>query len=322
MALTAEILKQQEPLKGLTDDQLTVIATLSKNDEDSSISQKMGSVLGGIDAVILELTGKSKPHGVKTVDFVKSELSTLKASGDNSELKNQLKTLKSEKEALEAKIAIGSGDEALKTKVSELQQQLTDKTNSIAELQTKLEADKSEYQKQIEAEKANLVGLKIDNEFSSALTGMKFKSEEIIPKAVRESFISNAKSSLLSEYKPDWIDNGQGGKRMVFRNKEGVIVNNPNNSLQPFTASELLQTKVKDILDTGHKAGGTGTKPTGGTGTTGGVVITGAKTKVEATKLIEQSLAAQGIARNHPEYQSKLTQAYKDNKVSELPLTA
>ena len=53
MALTSEILRANAATAGLTDEQVSAIVTMSRNDEDSVIGQKTGEIYGGLDADIL-----------------------------------------------------------------------------------------------------------------------------------------------------------------------------------------------------------------------------------------------------------------------------
>lgn len=40
---------------------------------------------------------------------------------------------------------------------------------------------------------------------------------------------------------PEYIDDGKGGKILAFKDETGAIMRNPNNQLNPFGASDLLQ---------------------------------------------------------------------------------
>lgn len=309
MALTVGEIKAQEVLKALTPEQLTVIANLSVSNETAIIGAKMGEVLGGIDGVIKELLGKDKPHGMKTTDFVKAELASLKAAGNTTELTAQLATLKQEKTALEKQITEGNGDEALKGQVAQLTQQLADKDTSITQLQSNLDKAKETYGSELQ-------GLKWGGEFGTALTGLNFKSEEIISKSLRDSHLNTVRAKIKEEYVMDTVNN-----QTVYRDKNGTLVTSPTDAARAATLTEILTPRVTDLIDAGHKSTGTGTTgATGATGSTGGILISGAKTKVEATAMIEKELATKGVARNSKDYQTQLQQAYAENKVSELPL--
>ena len=55
--LTVDMLKQNGTLAGLTDEQLTAIATMSQNDENTVIGTKIGALHGQYDTDILGITG-------------------------------------------------------------------------------------------------------------------------------------------------------------------------------------------------------------------------------------------------------------------------
>ena len=61
--LTIEMLRQNASLTGLTDAQLTAIAEMSRNDENTVIGTKIGALHGQYDADILGITGLKKNDG-------------------------------------------------------------------------------------------------------------------------------------------------------------------------------------------------------------------------------------------------------------------
>ena len=63
--LTVEMLRQNTSLAGLTDAQLTAIATMSQNDENTVIGTRIGALHGQYDADILSITGIKKNDGEK-----------------------------------------------------------------------------------------------------------------------------------------------------------------------------------------------------------------------------------------------------------------
>lgn len=310
MALTAEILATVE---GLTDEQKAKIVTLSANDEDRVISQKVGETHGLYDTAFEQLLGEKKPAGTKSTAYWAEKMKEFRelANSAGGELKTQLEALKAEKEALEAKIKAGKGAEAL-------EQQLADKDGLIKQLQKKLEAEKAEWQAKYEQATTETSRLKITHEFDKALAGVKFKSENIIPVEVRATFIENAKATLLSQYQPDWVDDGNGGKRLVFR-KDGEIARNPDNALNPFTPGELLAKAITPILDTGKEQKGAGTE-NGTPGKSALASIGSAKTQSEAAEAITTELMKRGLARGTDAYQAEFDKAWTENNVPALPI--
>ena len=63
--LTIEMLRQNSALAGLTDAQLTAIAEMSKNDENTVIGTKIGALHGQYDTDIFNVTGVKKKDGEK-----------------------------------------------------------------------------------------------------------------------------------------------------------------------------------------------------------------------------------------------------------------
>lgn len=55
--LTIEMLRQNSALAGLSDAQLTAIAEMSKNDENTVIGTKIGALHGQYDTDIFNVTG-------------------------------------------------------------------------------------------------------------------------------------------------------------------------------------------------------------------------------------------------------------------------
>ena len=156
----------------------------------------------------------------------------------------------------------------------------------------------------------------IQNEIEASL-GMKSLGGQL--KILEQAL---AKVKALS---PEYIDNGQGGKQLVFKDETGAVMRNPENQLNPYTANDLIQKELKTlgVLDEGRKATGGGTNPpAGGTGGNGGgstIDVSGAKTRVEANEAITNGLLAQGLTVGSDEFQSAMTQAWTDNNVAQLP---
>lgn len=312
MALDAVKIKSSAALASLTDEQVNAIAELSTNDENAVIAKKTGEIYGGIDRDIEESTGLKKPEGLKTYEWLKKDV--LPVVKSSSTLQTALDAEKQKVVDLQEQVKNGKVDEAIK-------KQLEDSQALVAQLQTKITDTETDYKSKLTAaEQANL-DIRVGNEFDRSLVGKKFKDEKIISKAVRESFIGNAKSAILAENKPDFIDDGQGGKRLVFRGEDGEIKRNPENNLNPFTAEELFIGKISDVLDLGKKQPGGGTKPPGGGGGKGSAFdLSGAKTQVEADDLSTTYLMEKGLTRGSEEFNAEFDKIRTENKVADLPL--
>ena len=105
MALTIDILKNNPLLAALAPEVLAAINTLSVNDETNVVKAAKAEVTSGIwnavDADLKTLTGKDKPAGVKTYDW-------LKTSGNGGKFEFKGESFKKEDEI---GIAVRKGDD-------------------------------------------------------------------------------------------------------------------------------------------------------------------------------------------------------------------
>lgn len=311
MSLTVEMLKQNPALAGVSDDALKAVAEMSVNDENTVIGTKIGELHGQYDADIISVTGIAKKDGEKSYDYNKRVLNDYKSKLASKT--DELKTAKTTISELEAKIE-KSGDAALqqqlrdsKAQVEQLQQTLTSKENAFASERAKFEQD--------------IKNTHVDYAFQAAASGLKFKPE--IPETVQKVLLQSAKAEILAKGTPDLIDDGQGGKTLALRGADGNILNNPKNNLHPYTIGELLsETSIKDVIDTGRRQTGGGT--TGGSGggsaSTGTIDLSGAKTQIEADKMIERYLYAEGLTRDSQAFSERSLEIRNENNVGSLPI--
>jgi len=312
--LTIDILKQNKALESLTQEQLNAIVTMSKNDEETVIGSKIGALHGQYDTDIFSVTGIKKNDGEKSYDYAKRVLNEYKTKASSSEtLTTEINALKTQKAELEKKISEGNTDTVLK-------QQLKDATTRITQMTQQLESEKTNYTKTISDLEKNIVDIKVDNVLTNALSGIKFKSN--IPESVQTILINSAKAEVLAKGTPDFVDNGKGGKNLVFRNAVGEIIANPKNSLNPYTANELLlETSLKDAIDFGKVQPGTGTIPPKSSQEGGRMIdISTAKNQVEADDMIAKHLLSNGLTRDSKEFSDQSIAIRNENKVSDLPL--
>lgn len=315
--LTVEMLRQNASLMGLTDAQFNAISEMSRNDENTVIGTKIGALHGQYDTDVLNITGIKKNDGEKSYDYVKRILNDYKSQlTSTATIQAQLADAQSEVSKLKDKLAAGSGDETLKqqlkdakTQVSQLQQQLTTKENELTTIKTDLENQ--------------LKDTHVDYAFQAAVSGLKFKAG--ISEGLQKILLSAAKAEVLSKGTPDFVDNGNGGKTLVFRDQTGNVLNNPANNLNPFTVNELLmQTSIKDAVDTVKQQQGGGTKPLTNPNGLGENItlldLSGVKNQLDADKAIEAYLLAQGITRDSAAFAEQSLQLRTDNNVSQLPI--
>lgn len=310
MALNKELIKGNAPLADLTDEQVEAILTLANNDTNAEISKKFGEVYRQLDQTIKTATGIDREGDEKTYKYLERAVSKMKSSlGDTTGLQAQIDTLTAEKARLEQEVAKG-GDDETKRLLEQTKAELANTKTEYSKLQGK-------FTEQEKKHKAELLNAKVTSEIGLAASGLSFKKE--IPQSAIQVLVDQAKTKLLG-MSPDYIDDGKGGKRLVFHGEDGAIKNNPNNQLNPYTAGELLSDFLKDVIAKPNQQTGAGSTqpPTGGAGAS--MDLSSARTKAEATEIITKQLLDQGIAAGSQEFQDRMDQAWKDNNISALPL--
>lgn len=315
--LTIDMLRQNSALAGLTDVQVNAIAEMSRNDENTVIGTKIGALHGQYDTDIFSITGIKKNDGEKSYDYAKRVLNEYKTkAGSTQDLQQKLDAANKKVTDLEKKIESGEGDAALR-------QQLKDTKAQVSQLQSQLQTKETEFNTQKKELEDNIKNVHVDYAFQAAVSGLKFKSG--ITDNVQNVLLKSAKAEVLTKGTPDFIDDGQGGKKLVLRGQDGNILNNPKNNLNPYTLQELiLETSLKDVIDTGRQQIGGGTGSQGGQGGQGGSGVTldlsSVKSQVEADKAIETYLLHTGLTRDSQEFADKSLEIRNDNNISQLPI--
>ena len=312
--ITIEMLNQSESLKGLTDAQKLAITTLSSNDEATVIGTKIGALHGQYDADILNISGISKTDGEKTYDYLKRVLSDYKTKLDGTKtLSAQLEAQKKKVTELETKLAAGGSDEAVK-------QQLKDARHQVTQLQMQLTAKTGELDKAKKDYEQKEKDLQVGFAFTNATADIKFKAD--VSEPVKKILLAAAKDEILAKGTPDFIDDGNGGKKLVLRDAAGNTLNNPKNNLNPYTIEELvMETSLKDVIDTGKHQPGGGTNPNPSPNhRTASLDLSTAKTQQEADIQIENYLLSTGLTRDNVEFGDKALEIRNENNVSDLPI--
>lgn len=305
MAITADLIKQQDTLKDLTDDQIKAIETLSRNDEETVVHLKRGEFYNQFDKEILEYSGYPKEGHERAADYAKRVLAAQKA---------QIEELST-----------------YKTKVGELQTQITSlkdgkvdaaTTQKIKDLESELATVKDTHQKEIQAKEAlltekekALLSEKEETAFASAIAQFKFKADETSA-SLKEIALRQAKADLKAEATLDVVDGKQ-----VWRDAKGEIIRNPKNGNEPATTADLLMPKLAPVIDQGRKVTGTGGKGAEGSTFSATGFTPTAKTKTEFYSQAQDYLVAQGVDRTTPEFSKKLTELSTEFKAQELPVS-
>ena len=314
--LTTEMLRQSSALVGLTDEQFNAIAEMSRNDENTVIGTKIGALHGQYDADILGITGIKKKDGEKSYEYAKRVLGEYKTKAESSKaIQAQLTAAQAQITELQSKLEKGAADETLR-------QQLKDAKAQVTQLQSQLQTKETEFNaKKTELETA-IKNTHIDYAFKAATAGLKFKAG--ITEPIQRTLLAAAKAEVLAKGTPDFIDDGQGGKKLVIRGADGNILNNSKNNLNPYTIQELvMETSLKDVIDTGRQqtGGGTGPGTNASTGSGSGMFdLSGVKNQVDADKAIEAHLLANGLTRDSQEFAAQSLQLRAENNVESLPI--
>lgn len=312
--ITNEMLAQQEVLSGLTDEQKEAIVTLSRNDEEAVIGNRFREVYNKLDETIARETGIARNGDEKTYVYLERAAKAVKAQADKVDgLQTKVNELTNERNRLQKVIDDGTVDEQTKKQLAQAQKDLA----AITEQFNTLKADKDKME---QTHAKEIMDVRIENELAQASAGIKFKAE--LPQQAVDTLLQQT-IQRVKGMTPDYIDDGNGGKRLVFKDAQGAIMRNPEKQLDPYTAGELLQRELKamGILDEGRRAAGGGTEPlTGGDG--GGAVIdvSAARTQTEAQDIIAQALMKQGMTNGSKEFQEAMTKAWMDNNIAKLPI--
>lgn len=309
------MLLQNSALAGLSEAQLNAIAEMSRNDENAVIGARIGALHGQYDQDIFGITGVKKKDGEKSYEYAKRVLGEYKTKAESIKaVQAELESAKSQVVDLQAKLEKGAADETLHT-------QLKDAKAQVTQLQAQLSAKEAEFTtKQAEFE-ATLRSTHVDYAFQAATAGLKFKTG--ITEPIQKTLLAAAKTEVLAKGTPDFVDDGQGGKRLVLRGADGNILNNPKNNLNPYTVQELvMETSLKDVVDTGRQQPGGGTRNFTGNGGANNTALdlSGVKSQVEADRAIEAHLLASGLTRDSREFAEQSLQIRAENEVANLPI--
>jgi hypothetical protein len=179
---------------------------------------------------------------------------------------------------------------------------------------------KADFDKAKTDHAAELLGIQVDNVLASAKAGIKFKAE--LPQAATEALMANALNNIKG-MQPEFVDDGNGGKKLQFKGANGEVLRDPENHLEAYTAEALLKKELRamGVLDEGRKQQGGGTSPRqqqGGGGTA--VDVSAARTQMEASEIIAKQLMQKGLINGSKQYQDEFSKAWTENNVQSLPM--
>jgi hypothetical protein len=311
--ITIEMLAADAALAGLTDEQKNAIALMSKNDEEVVIGNRFREVYNKLDDTIAKETGIARNGDEKTYLYLERAAKTLAAKANSVDgLNTKIADLTRERDKLKQQVAEG-GDEATRKQLAQAQKDLE-------AVRTQYDTLKADFDKAKTDHAAELLGVQIDNVLAGAQAGLKFKPE--FPQAATDTLLAQALNKVKG-MSPEFIDDGKGGKRLVFKGENGEIARDPENHLEPYTAEALLKKELRamGILDEGRKAIGTSTTQPNQPKQQGAPVdVSMARTQQEADDIIRKQLGAQGLIRGSKAYQEAYDAAWKDNNIINLPI--
>ena len=311
MALNEQMLREQTDL-GLTDAQITAIAALSQKDEDIVFPQKFGEMLGNMDTMIAAKSSITRNEGEKTTEYMGRVIGQLKSAADEgATLKTDKDTLTAEVERLKKQIESGAADAELKQRVAKLEGDLTSAKKVNAELQESLTKKEAEY-------KGKLEGFKMDSEIAAAMSAVTLKKE--LPESAKQALIDTAMMRVKGM--KHVYDETAGA--FIFQNEDGTPMK--DTKLNNLTVADMLTAELEkmQVLDTGRRQGGAGGNGNlqGGGGNGATIDLGMARTRSEATDIIEKQLMSQGHAKTDPDWGTLFNKAYDDNAavLDKLPL--
>lgn len=313
--ITVEMLNTQQDLVGLSDAQKQAIALLSKNDEEMVIGNRFREVYNRLDESIAKETGIARNGDEKTYNYLERAARELAAKANSVDgLNTKITTLTAERDRLKKAIEEGTIDDKLKKDLAQALKDLESVRGQYNTLKTEYDQAKANHQKEME-------NYRIDSEVARVTGSIKFKAE--LPESATSVLMQQAIAKVKA-LKHDYIDDGQGGKLLVFLDATDTVMRNPEKQLNPYTIGDLITKELKTmgVLDEGRKQAGVETKAPKVVSTENGLVIdvTGAQTRTQATEMITQALLKQGLTNGSKEFQEAMTQAWKDNNIAALPM--
>lgn len=236
------------------------------------IDGRVSEIYKQIDADVSSITGTPKGSDEKTYEYVKKQLAGLKTSAESMKAKN---------EELQKAIDSKSPDETVALLKKELEQ-ITKKH------QEKMEEWKGKY----EGLEANTARMRVSNELSLALMGVKFRAE--IPEEPRNAMITIAKDDIMKNAR-------YMNEKLVFVDDKGDVM--LDDMMRPVTAKAMLEAKLKSIIDTGVQKPGIDIKDPVEKDNDGKVIVNlslpdSVKTNADLTEFLLKS----GLRRGTDEY--------------------
>lgn len=306
MALTKEIVEKN--LQGLTPDQVSMIVTLSQNDEENYMRTRTREIYNEMDETISATLGIPRNGAEKTYNYL--ERAAKEYAGryaDYDDIKGQVTRLSEEKAALQKTIDEGVADKELKAKFDSVSKELANTKAQYGELQNRFAEEKAGHEKA-------LLSMRVDSALEAAAGTIALR-KDVNPQLAQ--FALKSALETVKGYSPAFEDDGKGGRVLVFYNEDGSRRNNPEKALAPYTASELISDALKNfgVLEESGSGRGTGGKsPESPRG------AISARTRTEADESISKELAQRGLVRGTSEWSDEFYRLRAEYKVDSLPI--
>ena len=325
--LTLDDLKGNDQLAGITDEQLTIIAKMSKKDEDVKIGAKTKAHWENLDRDVLEVLGIEKMNEEASHESFKRGLLALKEKYKNPNGLDEYKTKIAELEQSNKDLANrlsegaknGTTDEALKKENERLLQKTKDNQSLIASLKASQEKERKTF----DEEKTKLVGslkeFELKNDFAAALakSGRKFSDRYEGEEGQKDlqQLLELRTANLIESLNVDTIEEN-GKKIKVLRGKDGEILRDEGNNY--VSAGDKYLESIGSLLQAPRTAAGTGGKaPKSGNRTS--LNLTG-MSQIKADEAIAAYVSAEGIPSGTKEYNERRLEIRTQHNVRELPM--
>lgn len=190
------------------------------------IDPKTNELHSKYDEVIFAVTGLKKNDREKTIDFNKRVLAALKADADKlPKLEEQIEDLKGK---------LGKGADA------KLLADLENVRKEFADFKSVKEKEVSDLRKETETSKKKTV---IEAEMNA------YEYDSTVKPSVLKVYQDTVMNSLLEN--SEWREGS-----LVFLDDKGNPMRNPANNLAPYTATEIIGERMKDVIKQKRIIGG------------------------------------------------------------------
>lgn len=290
-------LKGNEAFKELGDDTLNAFITMHNNKLTQSLDENKTNVAGEIYKSVAEKTG---------IEYdINNPASFLDVLGNYSTIEEDRAKLADYEVQIEELKKKGVSDE-------QILKQLADKDTIINELRGSIETQKTESKSALEQYKAGVAQKEFNNELDLEIA--KFNFPESMTDNVKNIVIDGVKRAVSEKYKYEDMETSDGSV-MVFRDKEGKIITDPNNLSKPMTLNALIA--KEGLADFATEKAETG-KVKVSFNQNKSPIFQGVNTREEADAMITEHLEKNGFVKKDKAYFAEKTKIWKENNFSKL----